>query len=333
GSRSGAGASGSTGRRRSTAGPVPRAAARTASTAASSSPAEPASIASGTPPPTTIVPSLRCTAAGRPCTRAWAAAMVAAAPASSTGTTRTPASSAPYTASTPATRSTRATKRPMVTLKPAPGRAAGRAPARRSRRGRSLLGDERPLDEGVELGQRQPLGGVLGVGDHGGVHRLVRGHEAGEEAGQHLGVAGQKLAHPLAPAEQVGLQPHRLVVVGRHDRVDLAVVGHHRGARVPQVEAAEAGVGPEEPDLEVDQPVELLGGRALVAEGVAQPRHELVAAAHEDLAEEVVLVLEERVHGTHRELGQLGHLLEGGLVEALAPEHLLGGIEQLATAE
>jgi hypothetical protein len=93
-------------------------------------------------------------------------------------------------------------------------------------------------------------------------------------------------------------------------------------------------VAAEEPDLEVDQPVELLGGRPAVGpQRVAHRRHELVAPADEDLPEQVVLVVEERVDRSDRELGQLGDLLERRLVEALAPEHLLGGVEQLGAAE
>ena len=57
------------------------------------------------------------------------------------------------------------------------------------------------------------------------------------------------------------------------------------------------GMGPEEPDLEVDQSVQLLdwvaGG---LVEDPVKTRHELLAATNEDLTEEIVLVLEERVH-------------------------------------
>src|SRR5690606_41109047 len=57
--------------------------------------------------------------------------------------------------------------------------------------------------------------------------------------------------------------------------------------------------------LEVDQPVELLDGRcARVVERRPQPGHELVAPAHEDLAEQVVLVLEERVRSEERRVGK-----------------------------
>ena len=71
----------------------------------------------------------------------------------------------------------------------------------------------------------------------------------------------------------------------------------------------------------------------LVGERRPQLGHELLTPPQEDLAEQVVLVVEERVHRPDRELGQLGHLLQGGVVVALAPEDLLGGVEQLLAAE
>ena len=60
---------------------------------------------------------------------------------------------------------------------------------------------------------------------------------------------------------------------------------------------------------------------------------ELLAPPQEDVEEQVVLVLEERVHRAHRELRQLGDLLQGGPVEPLGPEDLLGRIEQLGAAQ
>ena len=48
-------------------------------------------------------------------------------------------------------------------------------------------------------------------------------------------------------SNSVGLQPHRLVVVGGDGGVDLAVGRHHRGAGVAQVQAPEAGVARKNP--------------------------------------------------------------------------------------
>jgi hypothetical protein len=89
----------------------------------------------------------------------------------------------------------------------------------------------------------------------------------------------------------------------------------------------------EEPDLEVNQVVQLLEGRSLRVQRGTDQRHELLAATHEDLPEQVVLALEEGVDRSDRELGQLGDLLEGRLVEALAPEDVLGGVEELQPAQ
>ena len=89
----------------------------------------------------------------------------------------------------------------------------------------------------------------------------------------------------------------------------------------------------EEADLEVDQAVQLVGRVVGGGHHLAQRRHVLVAASHEHADVEVFLVLEERVDRADRELGQLGHLLEGGLVEALAPEDLLRRVEQLRATQ
>src|SRR5690606_30023701 len=179
----------------------------------------------------------------------------------------------------------------------------------------------------------EPLLRVGGVGDDLRVERLVRGHEPAEQAGEHLGVAGVELARGLAPGEQVGLQAHDLVVVGDDALVDEGVGGEHRGARRSQEEAAEVRALTEPTDLEVDEPVELLDRRAVGLEHLADAGHELLAPAQEDLPEQVVLALEERVDGPDRELRQLGDLLEGRRVEALAAEDLLGRVEQLRAAD
>ena len=56
-------------------------------------------------------------------------------------------------------------------------------------------------------------------------------------------------------------------------------------------------------------------------------------AAAVDLSDQVVLAREEGVHGPDREAGELRHLLEGGVVEALPAEDLLGRVEELRAAQ
>ena len=93
-------------------------------------------------------------------------------------------------------------------------------------------------------------------------------------------------------------------------------------------------MGSEETDLEVDEAVELIprADRRVVQDGL-ELRDELFTATHEDLAEQIVLVLEERIDGADGELRQLGDLLQRRLMKALATEDLLGRIEQLGPAD
>ena len=61
--------------------------------------------------------------------------------------------------------------------------------------------------------------------------------------------------------------------------------------------------------------------------------HELGAAAHEHLAKEVILSIEEGVHRPHGELRQFGNLPEGRIVEPLLAEDPLGRIKKLTSAQ
>src|SRR5581483_9256130 len=203
---------------------------------------------------------------------------------------------------------------------------------RRSTRGRSRR--EGPLDDVVEITQRQSLAGVVIVRHDRGVERLVGGDETTEQPGQHLGIALAEHARALAAPQQRRLETHGVLVPLLHHDVDLAVARQRRRARVAEVEATEVRMRAEEVDLEVDERVQLRErAHARVVEDGVQLGDELLAAPHEDLPEQVVLVLEEQVHGADRELGELRDLLQRGLVEPLAPEHLLGGVEQLRATD
>ena len=167
-----------------------------------------------------------------------------------------------------------------------------------------------------------------------GSMRLVGGDQPAEHPAEHVGVARPELpgawprANSLAWSAIASSKLARIAASNGAAHLDRG-----RGARVAQVQPAEVRVVAEEPTWKSTSAVELR--RAGVPRPRRSPacRHELVAPAQEDLPEQVVLVLEERVHRTDRELGQLGDLLQGGLVEALAAEHLLGGVEQLGAAQ
>ena len=160
-----------------------------------------------------------------------------------------------------------------------------------------------------------------------------RDHPA-EQAGEHLGVAGAQVAGGLATTEQVGVEAHGVVEAGvlRIVGVVLAGSGQHE-VRRPQEEAGEVRVGAEEADLDVDQPVQLVDGGAAGVDRRPHRSDDLGPTPQEDLAEQVALVVEERVHRPDRELGEVGHLLQRRGVVALGAEHLLGGVEQLRTAD
>ena len=109
--------------------------------------------------------------------------------------------------------------------------------------------------------------------------------------------------------------------------------GQHHRARVAQVEPTEVGVPAEELDLVVDQGVQLVDGRPRSRRRHVHPFEVLVAAADEQLAEEVGLAGEEHVHRAHGEAGALGDLLQGRGLVALLAEHRLGGVEHLVPVE
>ena len=157
--------------------------------------------------------------------------------------------------------------------------------------------------------------------------------QAAEESPQHMGVAVPQGAGRLAPPEHAGLDLHGPLEVVRRGLRQRQLDPREAGGGGPQVQATEVRVAAEEADFVVDQAVEL-GQRVVARLGrILHPRHELRSPPGEDVEEEIVLVLEEGVDGPDRELGQLGDLLQRRVVEALGPEDLLGGIQELRAAQ
>jgi hypothetical protein len=137
----------------------------------------------------------------------------------------------------------------------------------------------------------------------------------------------------LSGAEQLGLQRHRLGVVVADGLVDLRDQLAQGDAGGAQVEPAEVRMLAKERDLELGEPVQRRARRSGFVEHGAHAGHELRPAPPVDLHEQVVLVGEEAVDAADRELGCARDLLHGGVVEALAREHVLGRVEDLLAAQ